>query len=242
MRGRPSHPQYLNRRQLLSGAGVSIARPRLKTLPRAASPGVPRRFVCVANPFGMIENAFLPTEDGLKTALPVNLAAFEPLRGRFTGCSNLNHRNKAGQGWVLPKLPDPGLLAGTQVLFGSGMSAGGLQTHKNLPVPFAVGGDKHRTRVILPDAVEKRVPLCKLCLSAAQRFGVEAGAFGRRIRRSDRFDRSGQGRSGQRRPREKTGEWNGAASALASALHTELPHQNERFVQGVHRLVLTPDA
>jgi hypothetical protein len=33
--------------------------------------------------------------------------------------------------------------------------------------------------VILPEAAEKRVPLCNLYLTMAQRFGVEAGAFGR---------------------------------------------------------------
>jgi hypothetical protein len=33
--------------------------------------------------------------------------------------------------------------------------------------------------MILPDAAEKRVPLCNLYLTIAQRFGVESGAFGR---------------------------------------------------------------
>jgi hypothetical protein len=33
--------------------------------------------------------------------------------------------------------------------------------------------------VILPEAAEKRVPLCNLYLTMAQRFGVETGAFGR---------------------------------------------------------------
>jgi hypothetical protein len=79
----------------------------------------------------------------------------------------------------LAKLQDLGLLESTQVLFGSGMGDGSAHTNKNLPVLLAGGGYKHRTHVILPDAAEKRVPLCNLYLSMAQRFGVEAGTFGK---------------------------------------------------------------
>jgi hypothetical protein len=79
----------------------------------------------------------------------------------------------------LAKLQDLGLLESTQVLFGSGMGDGSAHTNKNLPVLLAGGGYQHRTHVILPEAAEKRVPLCNLYLTMAQRFGVEAGAFGR---------------------------------------------------------------
>jgi hypothetical protein len=79
----------------------------------------------------------------------------------------------------LTKLQDLGLLDSTQVLFGSGMGDGSAHTNKNLPVLLAGGGYQHRTHVILPEAAEKRVPLCNLYLTMAQRFGVEAGAFGR---------------------------------------------------------------
>jgi hypothetical protein len=77
------------------------------------------------------------------------------------------------------KLQEFGLLDTTQVLFGSGMGDGSAHTNKNLPVLLAGGGYKHRTHVILPEAAEKRVPLCNLYLSMAQRFGAEADSFGR---------------------------------------------------------------
>jgi hypothetical protein len=63
------------RRNLLRAAGVTIALPWLETLSRAAAPAPAERFVCVANPFGMIQDAFFPAGEGLNAALPVNLAA-----------------------------------------------------------------------------------------------------------------------------------------------------------------------
>jgi len=404
----PSH--RCSRRFILRAAGVSIALPWFETFSRAAEPEAVQRFVCVANPFGMIQDAFFPTEDGLDAALPSNLAAFEPLRGKFTVFSNIDHGNNGGHGgthmflsgvksseaagmpngnisldqflarhvagqtrfpvlntaagpvggggvelswtrtgvmvppvqqvsrvfkmlfvddpvelsaalgkdyeqqgsildavngqakgmsnrlsgrdrekldqyftairevekslnqekaWLsrprpkvdakepkdgtvsqqLPilfdllalalqtdstrvatievpgsfdtsamgieekgyhgyshhgkdpvlmegmrkveryqmvhlarfvtKLQEFGLLDTTQVLFGSGMGDGSAHTNKNLPVLLAGGGYKHRTHVILPEAAEKRVPLCNLYLSMAQRFGAEADSFGR---------------------------------------------------------------
>ena len=398
------------RRNLLRAAGVTIALPWLETLSRAAAPAPAPRFVCVANPFGMIPDAFFPAGEGLNAALPVNLAAFEPLRGKFTVFSNIDHGDNGGHGgthmflsgvksseaaampdgnisldqflarqvagqtrfpvlntaagpsggggvelcwtrtgvmvppvqqvsrvfrmlfvddpaelsaalgvdyeqqgsildavngqaksmgrrvsgrdrdkldqyftaireveksleqekaWLsrprpkveakepkdgtvsqqlpilfdlvalalqtdstrvatievpgsfdtsamgieekgyhgyshhgkdpglmegmrkveryqmvhlakfLTKLQDLGLLDSTHVLFGSGMGDGSAHTNKNLPVLLAGGGYKHRTHMILPDAAEKRVPLCNLYLTIAQRFGVESGAFGR---------------------------------------------------------------
>lgn len=398
------------RRNLLRAAGVTIALPWLETLSRAAAPAPAQRFVCVANPFGMIPDAFFPAGEGLNAALPVNLAAFEPLRGKFTVFSNIDHGDNGGHGgthmflsgvksseaaampdgnisldqflarqvagqtrfpvlntaagpsggggvelcwtrtgvmvppvqqvsrvfrmlfvddpaelsaalgvdyeqqgsildavngqaksmgrrvsgrdrdkldqyftaireveksleqekaWLsrprpkveakepkdgtvsqqlpilfdlvalalqtdstrvatievpgsfdtsamgieekgyhgyshhgkdpglmegmrkveryqmvhlakfLTKLQDLGLLDSTHVLFGSGMGDGSAHTNKNLPVLLAGGGYKHRTHLILPDAAEKRVPLCNLYLTIAQRFGVESGAFGR---------------------------------------------------------------
>jgi hypothetical protein len=398
------------RRNLLRAAGVTIALPWLETLSRAAAPAPAERFVCVANPFGMIQDAFFPAGEGLNAALPVNLAAFEPLRGKFTVFSNIDHGDNGGHGgthmflsgvksseaaampdgnisldqflarqvagqtrfpvlntaagpsggggvelcwtrtgvmvppvqqvsrvfrmlfvddpaelsaalgvdyeqqgsildavngqaksmgrrvsgrdrdkldqyftaireveksleqekaWLsrprpkveakepkdgtvsqqlpilfdlvalalqtdstrvatievpgsfdtsamgieekgyhgyshhgkdpglmegmrkveryqmvhlakfLTKLQDLGLLDSTHVLFGSGMGDGSAHTNKNLPVLLAGGGYKHRTHMILPDAAEKRVPLCNLYLTIAQRFGVESGAFGR---------------------------------------------------------------
>ncbi len=88
----------INRRHFLRGVGVTIALPWLETFARAAEPANAQRFVCVANPFGMIRDAFFPTQEGLKAALPVNLAAFESLRGKFTVFSNLDHGNNGGHG------------------------------------------------------------------------------------------------------------------------------------------------
>jgi hypothetical protein len=87
-----------SRRQFLRTAGVTVGLPWLETFSRAASPTTAQRFVCVANPFGMIQDAFFPTQEGLEAALPVNLAAFEALRGKFTVFSNIDHGNNGGHG------------------------------------------------------------------------------------------------------------------------------------------------
>jgi len=50
----------------------------------------------MANPFGMIADAFFPTEAGLDAALPPNLSAWETLRGKFTVFSNLDHGFNGG--------------------------------------------------------------------------------------------------------------------------------------------------
>ena len=81
----------LSRRHFLRGAGACLALPFLETLARADAPPATPRLVCVANPFGMIADAFFPVETGLQAALPSNLVAFEKLRGRFTVFSNLDH-------------------------------------------------------------------------------------------------------------------------------------------------------
>lgn len=77
------------------------------------------------------------------------------------------------------KLEANGLPEFTQVLVGSGMGDGSAHTNKDLPVLRAGGGCKHRTHVIMPAEKEKRVPLCNLCLTMAQRFGMETASFGR---------------------------------------------------------------
>jgi hypothetical protein len=81
----------MNRRHVLRGMGACLGLPFLETLARADAPPSTQRFVCVANPFGMIADAFFPKEADLKAALPENLAAFESLRGKFTVFSNLDH-------------------------------------------------------------------------------------------------------------------------------------------------------
>jgi len=87
-----------SRRHILKAAGVSIALPWLETFARAAEPAPVQRFVCVANPFGMVHDAFFPAEEGLAAALPRNLAPFENLRGRFTVFSNLDHGSNGNHG------------------------------------------------------------------------------------------------------------------------------------------------
>lgn len=86
------------RRHFLRGAGVCMALPWMETLSRAAEPVATQRFVCVANPFGMIRDAFFPAEEGLAASLPKNLASFEKLRGKFTVFSNLDHGINEGHG------------------------------------------------------------------------------------------------------------------------------------------------
>ncbi|MEY5025778.1 MAG: hypothetical protein RLZZ244_1306 [Verrucomicrobiota bacterium] len=94
----PPPSSALSRRHFLRAAGVTLALPWLETFSRAANPTPIQRFVCVANPFGMIHDAFFPTEEGLAAALPRNLAPFDPLRGKFTVFSNLDHGYRDGHG------------------------------------------------------------------------------------------------------------------------------------------------
>lgn len=94
----PEQPGMLHRRQLLRGIGVTVALPFLETIARAEEPSATQRFVCVANPFGMIHDAFFPSEDGLAAALPANLVPLEAFRGQFTVFSNLDHGFSNGHG------------------------------------------------------------------------------------------------------------------------------------------------
>ena len=95
----PSSPALPSRRQFLRGVGACLALPYLETLARGAEQAPPvRRFVCVANPFGMIHDAFFPTEVGRDAPLPENLKALEALRGQFTVFSNLDHALNGGHG------------------------------------------------------------------------------------------------------------------------------------------------
>lgn len=81
----------VSRRPFLQAAGISIALPWLETFSRAVEPAAAERFVCVANPFGMVAEAFFPKSAGLAAALPENLSGFESLRGKFTVFSHLDH-------------------------------------------------------------------------------------------------------------------------------------------------------
>ncbi len=96
----PVSAAEISRRNFLKGVGkgvgVSLALPWMESLARAAEPAAAQRFVCVANPYGMIADAFFPTEEGLAAALPANLASFESLRGKFTVFSNLDHGVNSG--------------------------------------------------------------------------------------------------------------------------------------------------
>ncbi len=95
----PSHRLLLDRRRFLRGAGACLALPFLETFARGAARTAPvQRLVCVANPFGMINDAFFPAETGVAAALPENLRALEELRGEFTVLSNLDHGFGGGHG------------------------------------------------------------------------------------------------------------------------------------------------
>jgi Protein of unknown function (DUF1552) len=91
-----SQRRRLDRRHFLRGTGACLALPFLETLVRADAPPATGRFVCVANPFGMIGDAFFPKDAGLGASLPSNLSAFETLRGKFTVFSNLDHGISGG--------------------------------------------------------------------------------------------------------------------------------------------------
>ena len=78
----------------------------------------------------------------------------------------------------MKKLAELDLLDSTQILFGSGMSDGSAHTNRNLPVIVAGGGYTHQTHLPMPTEQGRRVPLCNLYLSMAQRFGVEVESFG----------------------------------------------------------------
>ncbi|MDF1738592.1 MAG: DUF1552 domain-containing protein [Verrucomicrobiales bacterium] len=86
----------LKRRHFVRGSGACLALPFFETFARADEPDATPRFVAVANPFGMIADAFFPTEAGLDAPLPENLRAFESLRGKFTVFSNIDHGISGG--------------------------------------------------------------------------------------------------------------------------------------------------
>lgn len=84
----------ISRRHFLRGTGACLALPLLETM--GAAETKVQRFVCVANPFGMIHDAFFPVESGMAAALPENLKALETLRGKFTVFSQLDHGINGG--------------------------------------------------------------------------------------------------------------------------------------------------
>ncbi|EDY17336.1 protein of unknown function DUF1552 [Chthoniobacter flavus Ellin428] len=92
-------PGLVNRRHFLRNVGACLALPFLESLARGRNaPPQIQRLVCVANPFGMIHDAFFPTEVGLATTLPENLQSLDGLRGKFTVFSNLDHGFGGGHG------------------------------------------------------------------------------------------------------------------------------------------------
>ncbi|MGD9748772.1 MAG: hypothetical protein AB7V57_20695, partial [Verrucomicrobiales bacterium] len=103
----PQHGAH-SRRHFLRGTGACLALPFLETLARADAPPATHRFVCVANPFGMIADAFFPTEAGLGATLATNLSAFDSLRGKFTVFSNLDHGMGEGTAEIARSIPDTG--------------------------------------------------------------------------------------------------------------------------------------
>lgn len=86
----------IDRRHALRAVGSCIALPFLETFARADEQEASPRFVCMANPFGMVGDAFFPSGSGLNATLPANLAAWETLRGKFTIFSNLDHGINGG--------------------------------------------------------------------------------------------------------------------------------------------------
>ncbi|MCM8543416.1 MAG: DUF1552 domain-containing protein [Lentisphaeraceae bacterium] len=86
-----------NRRTFLKGSGVCIFLPYLESVAVEKQNDIGKqRFLCVANPFGMIHDAFFPSEKGLHAKLPMNIDPLEPLRGKFTVFSNLDHGQSGG--------------------------------------------------------------------------------------------------------------------------------------------------
>lgn len=115
----PAAPR-LSRRHFLRGAGACLALPFLESLARAEEPAATQRFVCVANPFGMIADSFFPTGTGKDAILPANLAAFEKLRGKFTVFSNLDHGISGGHAGT------HAFLSGVRVLEAASMPNGNV--------------------------------------------------------------------------------------------------------------------
>ena len=93
-----AHRWQISRRHFLRGAGATLSLPLLDLMGKAGTNENAQRLVCIANPFGMIHDAFFPKENGLKAALPENLKAFESLRGKFTVFSILDHGSNGGHG------------------------------------------------------------------------------------------------------------------------------------------------
>ena len=96
----------------------------------------------------------------------------------MAGMRKVEHYQMEQLARFISRLSEIGLLDSTQVLFGSGMSDGSAHTNRNLPLLVAGGGYQHQTHVRMPDEHGKKVPLCNLYLTMAQRFGIETQAFG----------------------------------------------------------------
>jgi hypothetical protein len=78
----------MSRRRVLRAGGVCLALPFFESLGESlggeASGPAARRFVCIANPFGMLKDDFFPVGDGPDAKLRASRAPHEKNRGRFT--------------------------------------------------------------------------------------------------------------------------------------------------------------
>ena len=87
----PLRRRFDRRQFLRASGGICLTLPFLESIARCDESQPIRRLVCVANPFGMIPDAFFPTEVERDAKLSENLQGLEGLRGQFTVFSNLDH-------------------------------------------------------------------------------------------------------------------------------------------------------
>lgn len=84
----------MNRRHFLRAAGISLALPSLEAF--AVAGEVPKRLVCVANPFGMLPDGFFPSAEGPFQKLPYLLEPLAAHQKDFTVFSHLDHGVSGG--------------------------------------------------------------------------------------------------------------------------------------------------
>lgn len=84
---------FLNRRNFLKAAGVTIALPALESFAESPNGKEPMRLVCMGAALGMNPQGFFPKEHGKNFALPTVLQPLEKLRGDFTVFSHMDHPN-----------------------------------------------------------------------------------------------------------------------------------------------------
>ena len=193
----------LSRRQLLRGAGATLALPFLEAMRplygQTASSGDPVRMACLFMPNGVRTDKWTPSGSGKSFKLSPILSPLEALKEHLTVISGLTNQpsHKGDQKqldqyqrintWhsaqlayllkAMKSLPEGNVLDNSMVLFGSGIRDGNAHATKDIPVVIA-GGANGQLKTGRHLKANDNAPLASLYVGMMKRMGVPTKSIG----------------------------------------------------------------